>query len=102
MVGTNATSLTKLPVGPNNSVLSVDSSGTLGYNYIGNLRDPNGRLLILGQGTTGAVNWLTVSNAILGGGVTVGTTGTNQDVDLILNPSGNGVIWAKTGYTALC
>lgn len=100
LVGTDTGSLGKLSVGANNQILGVSNAGILGYSYIGTLRDGNGKPIVSGYGVSNAVNWLTTKNAIADGAVEIGTEGDNTNISIVLNPKGNGLLVAKTGYTA--
>lgn len=100
LVGGASNTLTKLTKGPNNSALQVNSSGTLQYGYITQLRDASGLLVANTFGTASAVNNLSFRNAALTGAPEIASEGTDTNVSIILNPKGTGLVIAKNGYTA--
>lgn len=99
LVGNGANGLTRLAVGANNTVLGVSESGSLLYKQVTNLRDAAGKLLVEGAGVTDAVNFLTVKNSAGTDAVELGSDGNADDVSILLNAKGAGLVVAPTGYS---
>jgi len=70
-----------------NKTLTAPKFADAGY-----LADANGNELILLRTTASAVNELQVSNAATGDGVEIATTGSDTNIDLVLNPKGSGSV----------
>jgi hypothetical protein len=78
-----------LSLGLDNQVLFSDGT-TLGYEYVSDLYDTNGALLLNGVTTVAAVNYLELTNATTGTGVTLASAGADANVDLIITAKGLG------------
>lgn len=97
LIGTSAGALNILSIDSNNKVLT--SSGTsASWQYIGNLLDGNGNVTVSGLGTTSPVNNLTITNAAVSGAPTIGVTGSDTDISILIQPKGAGQISAPAAY----
>ena len=63
--------------------------------------DANGNQSLIISATASAVNQVTVTNAATGNGVTVAATGSDTNIDLLLNPKGSGVVKANGTQVAV-
>ena len=62
----------------------------------GFIADANGNEQIVFQTTTSAVNQFEVTNAATGNGVTLGSAGSDSNIDIVLDPKGTGVVDVNT------
>lgn len=97
LIGTSAGALNILSIDSQNKVLT--STGTsAAWQYIGNLLDGNGNVAVSGLGTTSPVNNLTITNAAVAGAPTIGVTGADTDISILIQPKGAGQISAPAAY----
>lgn len=98
-----ANTLKALSIGADYTILGVDSTGALSYNYASQLRDSSGNLGLQVNGSDAPVNYFVLSNSDAADNVVLSTatTGTNTDAGITISPMGNGLVVAKTGYDAL-
>lgn len=56
------------------------------------LRGPGSNNILVGQGVSSSVNYVQITNAITGNAPIIASTGTDTDIDLILNSKGAGLV----------
>ncbi|NJO61064.1 MAG: hypothetical protein HC836_23220 [Richelia sp. RM2_1_2] len=90
-----------LPLGAVNRVLTSDLGGTNKpiWAYVTNLRDTGGNLAleVLGGGT----NHLTLTSGGPGTNPTFNAIGSDTDIDIVINPKGDGEVLVPVTYTAV-
>ena len=101
LIGNSTSGLDKLPVGPANSFLYINSENTPSYEYVSSLRDSSGNIVASVSGSEKPINFLTIKNSDTGSNVIVGSnSSTDTDVGITLSPLGKGFVVAKDGYDA--
>lgn len=99
---TTENTLKALNKGPNYTILGVDGSGLVTYNFSSQLRDSSGKLALQATGSTTPVNFVGVENSDTGTNVVISsnTSGTDTDVGITISPLGKGIFVGKDGYDA--
>lgn len=100
LVGNNSNELSILSKGSNNSFLGINSSGNVSYNYVQNVRDSNGNIVVSTGSITSPVNNMKISNSSTGNSVVLESEGTDSNIDISIITKGTGLLRAREGYTA--
>lgn len=105
--------LTTLPIGKDNQSLNI-AKGVVEWSYPSTLYSTDGivtvqsnsasdavsSLSVVGANSTSGSGYGTAANATINPGVNLLATGTGSDINLTLSPQNNGILLAKSGYSA--